>query len=172
MIAFRILLVVLLHLGVLAGLFAIVLGMGGNFILLGLALLTAWAGDFQHLSFPLLLLLAALAVLGEVVEGLLGVVTARRFGATRWGMIGTFAGGLLGAAAGTAWIPVLGSLVGAFAGAFVGAFVGELLGGSGTRTGARAGVGAFVGRVGATAFKIGLGAVIAFFTLKAAYPLV
>jgi uncharacterized protein YqgC (DUF456 family) len=170
-IVLEILLLILLHVAVLAGMVAILIGMGGNFILLGLALLTAWVGDFDHLSFTLWLGLGALAVFGEVVEALLGVVTARRFGATRWGMIGTLVGGLLGAAAGTAWLPVIGSLIGAILGAFAGAFLGEVLGGSSAREGARAGTGAFVGRVAATTFKMGVGVVIAFLTLKAAYPL-
>ncbi len=172
MIALRIVLLVLLHLAVLAGMAAVVLGLSGNFILLGLALLVAALGHFAHLSLGAWLVLLGLAVLGEVVEALLGVAVARGFGATRWGMIGTFIGGLAGAAVGTAWIPLLGSLVGAFAGAFVGAFAGEILGGRRVPESARAGTGAFLGRVAATAFKLGIGAVIAFFTLKAAYPLV
>ena len=116
MIVVYILLLVLLHLAVLAGLLAVVLGLSGNFILLGICLLVAFLGDFQHLSLFEWFALLGLAVLGEVVEAFLGVAAARKFGASRWGMIGTFIGGILGAAAGTAWIPVLGSLVGAFVG--------------------------------------------------------
>jgi len=164
-----VLLLVLLHVLVLAGLLAIVLGLGGNFILLGLALATAWIGGFHHLGLVLWFVLLGLAVLGEVVESLLGVATARGFGASRWGMLGTFVGGIAGAAAGTAWLPVIGSLIGAFVGAFAGAFAGEMLSGRETRDSARAGLGAFLGRVGATVFKGAVGGVIAFFTLKAAY---
>jgi hypothetical protein len=168
----RILLLILLHIGVVVGLLGVPLGLGGNFILLALALATAWIGHFAHLSLGLWFVFLALAVLGEIVESVLGVVAARGFGATRWGMLGTFAGGILGAVVGTAWIPVLGSLVGAFAGAFLGAFAGEILGGSRTGPSFRAGTGAFLGRVAATAFKMGVGGVIAWFTLKAGYALV
>jgi uncharacterized protein YqgC (DUF456 family) len=169
MAALAVVLLALLHLAVLAGLAAVVLGLSGNFILLGLALAVAWIGGFEHLGFGLLLVLLGLALLGELVEMLLGVVVARRFGATRWGMIGTFIGGLVGAALGTAWLPIVGSLIGAIAGAFGGAFAGEMLRGRRARESARAGTGALVGRVAATAFKLVIGFAIAFFTLKAAY---
>jgi uncharacterized protein YqgC (DUF456 family) len=87
-------------------------------------------------------------------------------------MIGTFLGGLVGAAIGTAWLPVIGSLIGAVLGAFAGAFGGEMLGGRSASPSVRAGTGALLGRVTATVFKLGVGGVIAFWTLKAAYPLV
>jgi hypothetical protein len=83
------------------------------------------------------------------VEAVLGMLVARGFGASRWGMIGAFAGGILGAVAGTAWVPLVGSLLGAAAGGFAGAFLGELLGGKTARQSLRAGTGALVGRGGA-----------------------
>lgn len=172
MIVLYILLLVLLHLAVLAGLLAVVLGLSGNFILLGLALLVALLGDFQHLSLFGWFALLGFAVLGEVVEAFLGIAAARKFGASRWGMIGTFIGGILGAAVGTAWIPVLGSLVGAFVGAFAGAFLGEFIKGQRAGPSARAGTGAFLGRVAASAFKLMIGFLIAIWILKAAYLLV
>lgn len=172
MIVLEILLLVVLHIAVLVGLAGIVLGIGGNFILLLLATLVAWIGGFALLAWPWLLGLLGLALLGEAVEALLGVLTARQYGATRWGMLGTLLGGLAGAAAGTAVLPVVGSLLGAFAGAFVGAFLGEWLAGRKPGESARAGWGAFVGRVAATAFKLMIGVLIAFITLRSAYPLV
>jgi uncharacterized protein YqgC (DUF456 family) len=172
MIVLYLLLLVLLHIAVIGGLFAVVLGLSGNFILLGLALLVAWIGHFEHLTPVGWLALLGFAILGEVVETFLGVAAARRFGASRWGMIGTFLGGILGAAVGTAWIPLLGTLVGALVGAFAGAFAGELLKGQGTGPSAKAGTGAFVGRVAASAFKLAIGILIAYWTLRAAYPLV
>jgi len=171
-IVLRIALLVLLHLAVLGGLLGVVLGLAGNFILLGLALVVAWIGGFQYFAIWLLLLLLVLVILGEVVEAFLGVATAKGFGATRWGMIGTFLGGLLGAAAGTAVLPILGSLAGAFAGSFLGAVIGELLRGGRTAESMRAGTGAFLGKVVATSFKLSIGIAIAFFTLRAAYFIV
>jgi len=170
--ALDLLLLVVLHGAVLAGLLAVVLGLSGNFILLGLALAVAWTGGFAHLSLLTWFLLLGGALLAEGVEALLGIAVARRFGATRWGMIGTFAGGILGAVAGTAMLPVVGSLLGALLGSFAGAFLGEFLRGQGSAGSLRAGAGAFLGRAFAGALKLALGIFIAIWTLRAAYPLV
>ena len=172
MIVLHIFLLVLLHLGVLAGMLAIIFGLSGNFILLGLALLVGWLGGFSHISLLTLGVMLGLAILGEVVEAFLGIFTARKFGASKWGMIGTFLGGLIGAALGTVWLPLLGSLIGALVGAFGGAFAGEWMGGRGTKESARAGTGAFFGRVMATGFKLGIGVLLAYWILRGAYPLV
>jgi uncharacterized protein YqgC (DUF456 family) len=169
--ALRVGLLVLLHVLVAGGLAAVVLGLGGNFILLGLAVLVAWAGDFHHLGWGTLLVLLGLALLGEIVESVLGLLVARGFGASRWGMIGAVLGGILGALAGTAWIPLAGSLAGAVLGSFAGALLGEMLGGKPFRPSLRAGTGALLGRGGAVFVKLILGGVIAAFTLRAAYAL-
>ena len=155
----------------LGGLAAIVLGLGGLFILLALALGVAWAGHFTTLSLSTWVILLVATVLAELAELGLGVIMARTFGATRWGMIGAFAGGVAGTIVGTAAMPVVGTLVGAFLGSFAGAVGGELLRGESPGRGLRAGCGAFMGRVLAATFKLGLGIVIAFLTLRAAYLL-
>ena len=67
MIVLWIFLLVLLHVAVLAGLLAVIFGLSGNFILLGLAVLVAWIGGFASLSWTTLLLLLGLAVVGEIV---------------------------------------------------------------------------------------------------------
>ena len=62
---------VFLDLGMLCCLILIPLGVPGNFILLALALLAAWLGSFQALSWLALGILAALVILAEVVAALL-----------------------------------------------------------------------------------------------------
>jgi len=168
----QLLLLVLLHLAVLAGLCAIVLGLGGTFILLALAFGVAWAGHFTTLSLLTLSLLFVAALLVEALEFLLGMFMARRFGATRWGMIGALLGGIAGTLGGTAALPVVGTLLGALVGSFLGAVVGEILRGGNPEEGIRAGCGAFLGRAAAGAIKLALGIVIACVTLRAAYLLV
>lgn len=168
----QLLLLVLLHLAVLAGLLAIVLGLGGIFILLALAFGVAWAGHFATLSPLTWAVLFVAALLVEGLEFLLGMFMAQRFGATRWGMIGALLGGIVGTLAGTAGWPVVGTLLGALVGSFLGAVVGEIVRGGSPREGVRAGCGAFVGRAAAGAIKLALGLVIAFVTLRAAYLLV
>jgi uncharacterized protein len=165
------LLLVLLHIGLLAGIVAVVLGLGGLFILLGLALTVAWIGHFSTFSLTHWFILLALVLLAELGELLLGVFLARRFGASRWGMIGALLGGVVGAGIGTELFPVVGTLAGALVGSLLGAVAGELLAGRNAEEGVRAGCGAFLGRALAGAIKLGLGLVIAFLTLRAAYQL-
>jgi len=101
-----------------------ILGLSGNFIIVGLGLIHALVTGFDPISWQLLLLLLGLAILGEVVESLLGVVYVARKGATRYGVLGAFLGGLAGAAAGSGVVPVIGTVVGSFVGAFAGAVGG------------------------------------------------
>ena len=162
----------ILNLAVLGGLAAIVLGLGGTFILLALALGVAWAGHFTTLSLLTWSLLFVAALLVEALEFFLGVLMAQRFGATRWGMIGALLGGIAGTVVGTAGWPVVGTLVGALLGSFLGAVAGEILRGGGARKGVRAGCGAFLGRALAGAVKLALGLLIAVVTIRAAYLLV
>ena len=68
------------------------------------------------------------AGIGEVLEFALSAAGAKRFGASRAGMIGSIVGGMIGVLAGTVFIPIpiLGTLLGALAGTAAGAAIGEL----------------------------------------------
>jgi hypothetical protein len=146
-----------LYLGLLLGLFLVPLGLPGNWLIFGIALLKAWSGDFQSLTLSWILLLLALAVIGEVLEFLLGVYVAKKYGASRWGMLGAFFGGLAGGIAGTAVLPVIGTMLGAFAGAFAGAFCLEYLYRMRSDVSYKAGIGAFIGRILAVVLKLEVG---------------
>lgn len=108
----------------------------GTWMLLGLALLLEWldrfylpAGDRETFSPWVLGACLALALLGEGIELLGGVVGARRGGATRRGTWGALLGGVIGVFVLTPlffFVPVLGALLGSALGTFVGAVVGEL----------------------------------------------
>ncbi len=146
--------------GILVGLLCIPLGLGGTFIILGAGLILALATDFARVEWQALAVLALLAVLGEVIESLLGLFSVRRFGASKWAMIGTFIGGLIGAALGTGLMPIIGSLIGAMIGACAGAFAGEILHRRELQGSLRAGWGAFVGRALAIAIKFEIGIIM------------
>lgn len=156
-IALRIFLVV----GLVGGLIAVPLGLSGNFIIVGVALLYDLAFGFEVFGPVWLVVFLIAAVLGEVVESLLGVVAARRYGAGRWGMLGAFVGGVVGAIAGSGVLPIIGTILGSFVGAFGGALAGEYLARreepDGLRGGMRAGWGAFAGRVAAIGVKSAIG---------------
>lgn len=152
---------VLLDLAILLALVAIPVGLGGNFILLGLALVVAIATDFSTVGWVALLSMAGAVAIGEILEALLGSLMARRFGASKWGMLGAFVGGLVGALVGTAIFPVVGSIIGSFLGSAGGAVGAELASGQQREAGLRAGWGAFLGKVLATALKLAIGLAIA-----------
>ena len=153
-----------LDLGMLVSLVLIPLGLPGNFLLLGLAVLAAWIGSFQTIGWLALVVIAALIVAAEVVEAMLGSVFARRYGASWWGVLGAFAGGIAGMIVGSAILPLVGSLIGAFLGAALGAVLLEA--GTLRRVDAealRAGWGAFLGKLTAAILKVSLGMGIALF---------
>lgn len=108
---------------------------GPLFILAG-AVVWAFATDFQTLGWGRLAILAALAVLSFLLDFLAGALGARRYGASRWGVVGAMLGAVVGL--------FLGPL-GVIAGCVVGAVVGELARGADLAGGVRSGLGALVG---------------------------
>jgi uncharacterized protein YqgC (DUF456 family) len=143
------------------GLVLIPLGLPGLWVMVGAAVLHRFVAGSREMGLAFLAFLAGLALAAEGVELLLGVVAARRFGATRWGMWGAFLGGIAGAVALSPLFPLVGTLLGAFVGAFAGAFALELWKSRTFRASWRAGLGAFLGRVAAVAVKVAVGLAIA-----------
>ena len=146
------------------------LGLGGNFIILGLALVHALVTGFDPIGWTLLAVLAGIALLGEGIEFVVGTFWVAKKGATRHGVIGAFAGGLLGAALGNGVVPVIGAVVGSFVGAFGGAVAGEYLRNERLEPSLRIGGHAFVGRVAAMAVKHVLALVMVGLILRATAP--
>ena len=146
------------------------LGLGGNFIILGLALVHALFTGFDPIGWQLLLVLAGIALLGEGIEFVVGTFWVAKKGATRWGVIGAFAGGLLGAALGNGIVPVVGAVLGSFVGAFTGAVAGEYLARERLEPSLRIGGHAFLGRMLAILIKHLLGLVMVGLILRATLP--
>jgi uncharacterized protein YqgC (DUF456 family) len=146
------------------------LGLGGNFILVGLATIYALIAGFDVISWQLLLVLLGLALLGEGIEFVVGTFYPAKQGATRSGMVGAFIGGLLGAAAGNSLLPVAGAVLGSFVGAFIGAVAGEYRHNQKVEPSLRIGFHAFAGRLLAIFIKHALGLVIVFLVLQATIP--
>lgn len=159
-----------LYLALVVGLIAIPLGLSGNLILLGVALVTAILTGFQAVPLWALLSMGGLVVVGEVLEALLGSLAAKRYGASRWGMLGAFAGGIAGAVAGTAILPIVGTVIGSFAGAAVGAILFEWVHRRNLRESAPAGWGAFLGKLGAALLKMAIGLAIAVYLVVRTWP--
>ena len=112
-------------------------------------------------------ILAALAVLGEIIEFVAGAAMAGKRGASRRAMalavVGTMVGSIVGAIF-TIPIPILGPMLGALAGgaagAFSGAWVGEIWKGKSVEEGVNVGTGALLGRLLGTSGKLLVGAVM------------
>ncbi|GGK08054.1 DUF456 domain-containing protein [Luteimonas terricola] len=109
--------------------------------------LGAWAGDFEHIGIPVLVVLGLLTLLSLVVDFWATALGARRVGASgkavAGAVIGTFVGIFFGP-------------IGLFAGPFVGALAGELLHGRDVAKATRVGFGTWMGIVFGTVLKLGL----------------
>jgi uncharacterized protein len=146
------------------------LGLGGNFIVIGLALIYALITGFDPIGWQLLLVLLGIALLGEGIEFLVGTFYAAKQGASKRGVIMAFVGGLIGAWLGNQILPVLGAVLGSFIGAFAGAVGGEYYNEQQLEPSLRIGGYAFLGRLLAILIKHALSLVMVFLILKATLP--
>jgi hypothetical protein len=113
--------IVLLLLACISAVFTLVLGLPGTLLIVGIALMYAWATDFTLIQWSTLGWLTLLAVVAEGLEFLAagaGATTSRPSRRVTLGALGgAFAGGILGAP----FFFGVGALLGALAGAFGGA---------------------------------------------------
>lgn len=110
------------------------------------AVLAAWIGGFGDAGVAIAIWAVAVAVLGQVVDVVAGVVGARVYGAKRAGVWGGVIGSLLGIFVFPPWGIVFGGIVGAI--------LFELLTGREPSDAVRSGFGAFVGALGGTIAKV------------------
>jgi uncharacterized protein YqgC (DUF456 family) len=158
---------VIFEIVLLGGLIAIPLGLSGNFIILGAALILALITHFQVVPLWAVAVMAGLVVAGEIIEALLGSLVARRYGASKWGMLGAFVGGIAGAIIGTPIFPIIGSIIGSFIGAAAGAILFEWLHLRRLRPSMPAGGGALLGKLSSSLIKIGIGlAIVVYLQLR------
>ncbi len=130
------------------GVVAILLGLPGTFIIFGDALVYGLITRFRGaITVRFLLVLLAITLFAELVEFLLANFTTLKFGASKWGVVGTLGGGILGATWGSAAFPLVGTLIGAISGAFLGAFILEYLHREDHDVAIKAGFGALVGKI-------------------------
>jgi uncharacterized protein len=134
------------------------------------ALLKWWQPGYVQVGWTTLGVAAGLAVLGEVLEFVLGAAGARRAGgsirAAAMAIVGSLIGGILGTALP---VPMVGTLIGACLGAFVGSLIGDLWTGRPLFPSVEAGWGAAVGRFWGTVCKLAIGAIIVVVLTLAAF---
>jgi len=139
----------------------VILGIPGNFVPVIVALIAILIGDGQSFTWSHFVVFLLIAVSGEVVDLLLGLVGARKYGASKVGMIGAVLGGFVGGILGTIILPLIGSLLGVFLGCFFITFLFELLySGRSVGESRRAAFGALFGRVIASCYKITVGFIL------------
>lgn len=151
--------------------FGILLGLPGAWLMVLLATLVEWWQPDEFL-FPwsIVYVSLALAVLGELLEFLLGAAGSRRSGGSRRAAALAILGGIVGAIFGTLLpAPIIGTLVGASVGAFAGSALGDLWAGRPARLSIESGRGAAIGRFWGTIAKMAAGAAILVIQAVAAF---
>jgi uncharacterized protein len=151
----------------LTGLVLIPLGLPGLWVILLGIIGYGWLTDFQTMSAVFLIVMIALAILGEVFESWIGFRYAKRYGGSSRAGWGALLGGLVGAIMGVP-VPIIGSVIGGFIGAFVGAAFFEYTAARRAGGAVRAGWGAMLGRAAAAAMKMAIGVTMVVASLFAA----
>ena len=155
-----------------AWLLVTIVGLPGTWLMVATtALLAWWQWDNGMIGLPVLITILALALLGEILEFVAGVLGTKTFGGTNWGAVGALLGTLVGGIAAIPLIPipVLGSLIGACLGAAVGAWALELYAGQKLEPSLKSAAGAGLGRLTGTVTKLVCGVAIWIIAAVAAF---
>jgi uncharacterized protein YqgC (DUF456 family) len=121
-------------------------------------ILLSLAKHWEPFSSTFLFIMGGLALLVTILDYVVPLVGAKKYGASKWGVWISMIGMLIG----ILFFPPWGMLFGAF----VGALVGELLSGKEGRKSLQAAWGVFVGNVVSTGFKLAYCGAIIFFYVK------
>jgi uncharacterized protein len=158
-------------------LLSVLIGIPGTWLMVAATALVAWLRRVSVDGQPMITVwvLAAmigLALVGELIEFLAGVIGSKRFGGTNRSAVGALVGTLVGGILGTvflAFVPLFGSLVGACLGAAAGAILIEVHDRRPFREALRSGTGAGVGRLAGSVAKFGCGVVMWILATVAAF---
>ncbi len=150
-------------------LFLTVLGLPGNWLMLATAGGLLWwywkpgaPWDQQVFSLTTIIVLLALAVIGEILEFFTGMFGAKVGGGGKLSAFFSLVFSMFFGIGATFVlpVPVVGTLIGAIVGAFFGAWLGEHASSRDNKTPLKAGTGAAVGRLLGTVAKVGIGVTI------------
>ncbi len=107
---------------------------------------------FKSIGWLLLLIFAVLAILSVILDYFGGVIGAKKYGATKWGLIGSIIGGIAGF--------FMGGIVGLIFGPFFGAVLLELIFDKDLKGAFKSGVGTLVGFIGGAVAKLAIGVIM------------
>jgi uncharacterized protein YqgC (DUF456 family) len=120
-------------------------------------------GADRSLGMSALIAMLVLTFVTYAIDAAAGYLGAKRFGATKWGLIGGVAGALVG---------LFFGLFGLFVGPVIGAIAGELVGGKEIMKAGRAGWGTFMGGLAGVVAKLFIGLImIVIFLMNVPSPL-
>jgi uncharacterized protein YqgC (DUF456 family) len=142
--------------------FGIMFNVPGTWLMILFPAILEWwqPGQFMF-SWTVLFVALGFAVLGEVLEFVLGAAGSRRAGGSKRAAALAIGGGFIGGIVGTALpVPLFGTLGGACLGAFIGALSGDLWAGHTLSRSIEVGRSAAVGQLSGTVAKLAVGAVI------------
>jgi len=132
-----------------AGLILIVVNLPGIWLVFLGILISSFANGFDEVSVSWNITFFFLALLTLLIDNLTLMIGAKKYGATKWGILGAIVGSVLGF--------ILASFPGALLGPFFGAMVFEIVfAGKELRESIEAGFGAFIGIVVAVMLKAGI----------------
>lgn len=114
-------------LAVLVGLALDVVGLFGNWIILGVVIIAWVLTGFTHFGWIGIGAMLVLAILGEVLETAAAGYGASKFGGSKGSIVAALVGCLGGAVLGTPVFPIVGTLAGACLGAFAAAALYEFI---------------------------------------------
>ncbi len=139
-------------------LFLNIFGLPANWIILALVGLWAYIyPDAAAMDIWFFVILTGLAVLGEVLEFVLQVAKAKKYGSSSSGTFAGVVGAIVGAIVLAPLFFGIGALIGALIGAWLGCFIMEKAKGRPTKEAYDAALGAMVGRFLGTVCKCGIG---------------
>lgn len=115
-------------------------------------LLYAWATDFQVISAGYIIFFAALAAMAWAVDYIASLLTAKKYGTSKYGIIGSIILGILGL--------IFFSIPGLIIGQLLGVIIGELCFGKEMRNAVKSGLAVFVGYLLGNIVKIVLCSII------------
>jgi len=136
-----------------AGFVSLGFSLPGTLIILIEAFIYGLLTNFSGITIKTLVLLVILYLTGEMLEYILVIVGARKFGASRKAAGGAILGGILGAILGM-FSGGIGIVPGTFLGIFLGTFLIEMITGKDLSQSFKAGIGSLFGRISATVVKV------------------
>ncbi|MBW2545240.1 MAG: DUF456 domain-containing protein [Deltaproteobacteria bacterium] len=153
----------------LVGIFSIIFGLPGTFLILGDVVIYSWITGFEKIGLKIIIVLVFISLLAETMDFFLGIAGARRYGSSKTGVALSIIGGIVGAIMMTPILFGLGAIIGVFLGGFAGAFLGEYLEQRKLKPAIRAGYGSLIGRIIGTLVKGSLAIVMVVIAMSAIY---